>query len=213
MAKILVPFNPRESLDLNQDGQVTVDELIKSATWIFLAGLLILGSLIIGLWVIIDETLPPWRVFGVILIIDSLLTGALIGYRMTYPERNERELAKDREFERKRAQWEFDQARGVSEDARSSSLAQADIDVAAMQILRRHYAGKPFTRDAMVGDGIVTAQLWNEANGLLKKRGIRAGRKNEFRPDTFAEAWAQYCEHKLKANQHYVKNGDWTEKV
>ena len=211
MAKILVPFNPRESLDLNQDGHITVDELIKSATWIFLAGLLILGSVIVGLWILIDEKLPPWRVFGAILIIDSLLTGALIGYRMTYPERNERELAKDREFERKRAQWEFDQARGVSDAARSSSLAQADIDVAAMQILRRYYDGKPFTRDAMVGDGIMTAQLWNEANALLKKRSIRAGRKNEFRPDTFAEAWAIYCEHKARANQHRIANGDWTE--
>lgn len=209
--RVVIP--PNNGLDLNQDGKVTVDELIQSATWILIALLALFGVIIIGLWVVISGKFPPWRIIVLIFILAAAGTAGLLIRRMLYPERNEKEAAIDREFERTRARWEFDQARGVSEDARATTLAQADIDVAAMQILRRYYDGKAFTRDALVGDGLMTAQLWNQANGLLRKRGIRHGRKNEFRPETFAEAWALYCAAKLKANQHRVANGDWTEAV
>ena len=205
-------FLPLDALDRNKDGRISVDELIQSAHWIFLALLALLGVLIAGPWLMIAGKLPPWRIWVMILILAAAGTATLIVRRMLFPERNEKEAAIDREFERERAQWEFDQARGVSEDARATTLAQAEIDAAALTILQRYYQGKEWTRDACTATGM-TAELWNEANGLLKKRGIRRGRKSHLEPESFQEAWGLYCEAKLKANQHRIANGEWTEAI
>ena len=208
--RVVIPS--QNDFDLNGDGKVTADELIQSTMTIFWQLVVVLGAFVGGIGLLI---VGPWflRILGSIVSVSAISAFSLGIYRMLRYERMEREDRLEKQRRRRREDWEFDQARGVSEDARATTLAQADIDVAAMQILRRYYDGKAFTRDALVGDGLMTAQLWNEANGLLKKRGIRHGRKNEFRPDTFAEAWALYCAAKLKANQHRVANGDWTEAV
>ena len=213
MAKILVPIDPRQSMDLNNDGRVTVDELVHSALYIFVALFVILGAVIVGGWVLITERLPPWRVWALIFILDGLLTGGLIIWRMTGHERREREAAEDRARQHEREDWEFDQARGVSDDARSTTLSQAQIDAAVWQILARYYAGKEWTRDACEKAGVMSAELWNEANALLKKRHIRRGSKRALEHDTLEEAWGVYCAAKLKANQHRMGSAkaDWTE--
>ena len=206
--KAFIPLDT--GMDLNRDGKVTIDELIRSTYMIFLLLVVLFGAIALTIVAMIYAPVPIKIFFGIIAL-SALGAFSLGVYRMLRYERQEKQDKVERERRHEREDYDFDLVRGVSDAARSSSLAQADIDVAAMQILRRYYDGKPFTRDAMVGDGIMTAQLWNEANALLKKRSIRAGRKNEFRPDTFAEAWAIYCEHKARANQHRIANGDWTE--
>ena len=209
--KAFIPLDP----DLNNDGKVTIDELFRSTMLIY--GLLVgaVSAVLWGIWVAVAGKIPQpltfLRVQGAIVAL-LVPVAAFIGVRRLL--RIERQEGRDKtmwDLEYKRAQWEFNQARGVSEDARATTLAQAEIDAAALTILQRYYAGKPCTRDACTDAGLMTAQLWNEANALLKKRGIRRGRKSEFVPDDFAAAWARYCEHKLRANQHKVANGEWTE--
>ena len=206
--KLVIPQD--NALDLNGDGRVTVDELVRSTWMIFIQLVVVFGA--IALAVVALVYAPAFLKVAVsIIALAALLAFSLGVYRMLRHERLDREAEQEKLRRWEREDYEFDLLRGVSDDARATTLAQAEIDAAALQILRRYYDGKPFTRDAMVGDGLMTAQLWNEANGLLRKRGIRAGRKSEFRPDDFAEAWAIYCEAKLKANQHTVHNGDWRE--
>ena len=205
--KVLIPPN---SMDLNQDGKVTIDELARSTVLIFAQLVILMTAFVGGIALLI---LGPWfvRIIGAIVSLSAIGASGLGVYRMLRYERMESRDKTRWELEHKRAEWEFNQARGVSEDARSSTVSQAQIDVAAMQILQRYYSGKEWSRDALVGAGLMTADLWNEANALFKKRGIRRGRKTELIPDTFADAWALYCEAKLRANQHRIANGDWTE--
>jgi len=213
--KLVIPSD--SGMDLNSDGRVTIDELFRSTVLIYALIVGAVSAVLWGLWVMVAGKIPPalafLRIEGAILAF-SVPLAAYIGIRRLL--RYERQEERDKtmwELEHERARWEFNQARGVSEDARATTLAQAEIDAAALTILQRYYQGKPCTRDACTDAGLMTAQLWNEANGLLKKRGIRRGRKSEFVPDDFAAAWAQYCEYKLKANQHRVANGEWTEAV
>jgi len=92
-------------------------------------------------------------------------------------------------------------------------MTQAQIDAAAEQILARYYTGKEWSREACEKDGVMSAELWNEANAMLKKRNIRRGRKTTLEPATYAEAWGLYCAAKLKANQHKMGSAsdDWRE--
>ena len=205
--KAIIPLD----MDRNKDGQITPDELIQSALWIFLSLLVLLGALIGGVWLLIIGPAIV-RIVGGVLAVSALLTAALLLYRMTYPERNERRDITTWKLAHERAKWEFAELQGVSQDARSGTLAQAEIDAAAYQILERYYNGKPWTREACMEAGLMTAQLWNAANKLLKKRGIRSGRKGILRPDTLAEAWGIYVRKKQQANQHRVANGNWTER-
>jgi hypothetical protein len=208
--KILLPQNSSMGMDLNGDGKVTADELIQSTMTIFWQLVVVLGAFVGGIGLLI---VGPWflRIIGVIVSVSAIAAFSLGIYRMLRYERMEREERLELERKRIREDWEFDRARGVSEDARATTLDQAQIDVAAMQILQRYYQDKEWSRDAMVGAGLMTAQLWNEANALLKKRRIRHQRKTMLNPPTFSAAWAMYCEAKLRANQHRVVNGDWTE--
>ena len=215
MAKVLIPFGAQDGLDLNRDGKVTIDELFQGTLRIYGFIVAAISAVLWSLWIAVAGQIPHpvtfLRIEGAILGL-CVPIAAYIGIKRM--RRYERQEARDQtmwELERKRAEWEFDQARGVSEDARSSSLAQAEIDVAAMQILQRYYQGQEWSRDACVGAGLMTADLWNEANDLLKKRRIRSGRKTALNFDTFQDAWARYCEAKLNANQHRVANGNWTE--
>jgi len=199
-------------MDLNGDGKVTADELIQSTWTIFVQLVVVFGA--IGLAILALIYAPLIIKIAVSAIALAALCAFSLGiYRMLRYERMESRDNEAWAFEKRKAEWEFDQARGVSEDARSSSLAQADIDVAALQILQRYYDGKEWTRDALVGVGLMTAATWNEANALLKKRGIRRGKNSYLEPESFADAWAIYCEKKLRANQYRIANGDWTEAV
>ena len=210
--KVLIPPN---SMDLNQDGKVTIDELARSTVLIYGQIVIAASAVLWGLWVLVAGQIPQpvtfLRIQGAI-VAFSVPIAAYIGIkRMLRFERMEDRDKTRWQLEHERAKWEFAQARGVSVDARSSTVSQAQIDVAAMQILQRYYRGEEWSRDICVGAGLMTADLWNEANALLKKRGIRRGRKTALEPETFADAWAMYCAAKLRANQHRIANGDWTE--
>jgi len=134
-------------------------------------------------------------------------------WRMTRYERQEREAKRDAEFERERKRWEFDQAQGISQEAGATTMTQAQIDMAAEQIIARYYAGREWSREACEKDGVMSAELWNEANKLLRERRIRRGRSRDLEPETYAEAWGLYCKAKLEANRHKMgsANDDWRE--
>ena len=215
MAKVLIPVNPNGGLDLNQDGKTTVGELAVSALLIFVSLVSLLGALVIGGWVLAIERLPPWRAFGVILILSVVATAIAMLWRMTRYERQEREAKRDAEFERERKRWEFDQAQGISQEAGATTMTQAQIDAAADQIIARYYAGKEWSREGCEKDGVMGSELWNAANKLLKDRRIRRGSSRKLEPATYADAWGMYCAAKLKANRHKMgsANDDWRESV
>jgi len=200
-------------MDLNQDGKVTVDERVRSALLIFTALLVLFGAVIIGGWGLIVGSLPPWRVIAVIPLLSASSTAALLIRRELYIERQEREAKTDLEFRREKERWEFAQAQGISTEAGATTISQAQVDSAALSILRRFYDGKPWSRDACVADGLMSAEQWNEANATLRKRRIRRGRQMKLEPPDFATAWAMYCDAKLKANKHKMGSAsdDWRE--
>lgn len=213
MAKVLIPVNPNSGLDLNQDGKVTVDELVRSALLIFIALNVLLGALIVGGWLLVTGKFPPWRIMGIIPLLAAILTATLLLWRMTRYERQEREDRRELEFKREKERWEFDQARGISQEAGATTMTQAQIDAAADQIIARYYAGRGWSREACEKDGVMSAELWNEANKLLRERRIRRGRSRGLEPATYADAWGMYCAAKLKANRHKMgsANDDWRE--
>ena len=213
MAKVLIPVNPNSGLDLNQDGKVTVDELVRSALLIFIALNVLLGALIVGGWLLVTGKFPPWRIMGIIPLLAAILTATLLLWRMTRYERQEREDRRELEFKREKERWEFDQARGISQEAGATTMTQAQIDMAAEQIIARYYTGKEWSREACEKDGVMGSELWNEANKLLRERGIRRGRSRDLEPETYAKAWGIYCKAKLEANRHKMgsANDDWRE--
>ena len=211
--KVIVPSSVgagSRGLDLNGDGKVTIDELARSTILVFVQLVVVFFALIGGVYFLVVGP-ALLRLIGAVVSVSAILAFSLGLWRMLRYERQEREEKRDREFERERAGWEFDQARGVSREAQSTTLAQAHIDAAALQILQRYYAGKGWTRSACEKENVMGSELWNEANGMLKKRRIRNGSSRHLEPETFADAWGLYCEAKLKANQHRVANGNWTE--
>ena len=211
--KILLP--QAGSMDLNQDGKITIDELFRSTVLIYALIVGAISAVLWGLWVMVAGRIPQpltfLRIEGAILAF-SVPGAAYIGIRrMMRYERQEERDKKRWELEYEMEQYKFGELRGVSEDARNTTLAQAEIDMVAELILHRYYSGKEWSRDAMVKAGMTTAQCWNEANALLKKRGIRRGNKRELVQESYAEAWGRYLQKKREANQHRIANGNWTE--
>ena len=218
--KVIVPSSVgagTRGLDLNGDGRVTIDELARSTMLVFVQLVIALSAAVWGIWVLVAGQIPApvtlLRVEGAIMASSAIGAAALGLWRMLRYERQEREEKRDLEFERERARWEFDQVRGVSREAGATTMTQAEVDLAALQILQRYYAGKKCTREACEKDNVMGSELWNEANDMLKKRHIRRGRSRHLEPATFAKAWGKYCEGKLEANQHKMgsANDDWIE--
>ena len=209
--KVLIPQN--NSLDLNGDGRVTIDELARSTMLIFIQLVVVFSALVGAVYLLVVGPALV-RLVGGVIGLSAVCAFGLGVYRMLRFERLERRDKTVWDLEYRRTKWEFDQARGVADEAGATTMSQAQIDAAVHQILSRYYTGKEWNREALEKAGVMTAEVWNEANAMLKKRRIRKGRKRELEPETFAEAWGIYCEAKLRANQ-YKMNGrhdsDWRE--
>jgi len=206
--KVIMPT--QGNLDLNGDGKVTIDELAKSTGSVFAQLVVVFGALGGAVWLVVVGPLF-FKIAGAVIGLAAICSFGLGVYRMLRYERMESRDKIAWHLEHERARWEFDQAKGISKEASATSLSQAQVDMAAQNILARYYSGKEWSREAMVKDNLLTAELWNEANAVLQKRRIRKGRKRELEPENFADAWGIYCEAKLRQNRHKLANNDWRE--
>lgn len=65
------------------------------------------------------------------------------------------------------------------------------VPTLAFEILQRHFAGLPTTRDACVQDGICDQEQWNTVNAVFIAAGMK--RKNTLAPgQDLAEAWQNW---------------------
>jgi hypothetical protein len=215
--KILVPPGAN-GMDLNGDGRITPDELIRSTWTIFVQVVLASSAAIWCIWIAVAGRIPNaltfLRIEGV-LVTGSIIAACYIGIKRQL--RYERQEGRDYHMwllEKEKTEWQLDQAKGISKDSRPADMTQIDIDAAALTILTYYYDGKDCTREALVQLGLMTADLWNSANKLLKDRHIRKGRSRNLEPGTFEEAWAMYLAGKMKAHNYKMAGAydpDWRE--
>ena len=207
-----------EAMDLNGDGKVTIDELFRSTLLIYAQIVGAVSAVLWGLWVLVAGKVPQpvtfLRVEGAIIAFSVPLAAHIGIKRMLRFERIEEREQKMWELKHEQAKWQFRQAQGIADESGATSMDQATIDTAVWNILKRYYRGDAWTREALEKAGVMTAEVWNEANALLKKRRIRVGRRQELEPETLQEAWAIYLEAKEKANRHKMSSAsdpDWRE--
>jgi len=208
---------PVDWQDLNRDGRVSFGELVLST--FFVMGLVFGGLLILAVAVGGLVGSPFWDIVGFVLrwwvwiaLVVSTLAGVGLGvWRSLRYEREEGN--RTRELQRR---WRFEDEdrehlNAVVDAETRSRFTQADVDAGARLYLHRYYSGRGLSRSDWVKDGL-SKDLWDHVNSLAKERGIRKGRRAELTPSTFAEAWAVWCDAKLKARSWLVSDGDLLEK-
>jgi len=226
MTTIRIPMqgNP---LDLNQDGKVTLDELIRSAFWLALWIVIGINSLNLALlasgYVLFGwenwKGAISWSVivffgsWGIGMVYSSLLSVN----RMRRYERAEAEARVDLEMERERKRFELDQIIGVTRREEETAWTQATQDRYARLFLELSFEktaqaekngekGGFITRDEWKGRGL-PEDAWNRINQLMKKYHIRKGQSSQLQHETLAEAWGAWCE-KTMQSRSWVKSGD-----
>jgi len=204
--------------DLDGDGRVSLSELVLST--FFVVGVVFVGLVLLAVAVgglvgaagadVLRFVLRWW--LWVSLAVSSVTGVALGVWRSLRYERDER--ARARELSRR---WQFEDEdrqhlNHVTDRERSTRFTQADVDSAARLYLRRYYSGRGLSRADWVKDGL-SKDLWDHVNVLMRKRGIRRGRRADLVPGTFADAWAVWCDAKLKARSWLVSGDDLLEKA
>jgi hypothetical protein len=134
---------------------------------------------------------------------------------MVTPEKSERlarqELEHQRKmqnFELKEKELQIQRMQGVDTHEPGTRFSQGDVDAMAELMMRRFYEGRSWSRAEMEKDGY-SQDIWNQANKLLKSRGIRKGNKARLSPDTYDEAWQLYVRGKrTRPNQYDWRNGE-----
>lgn len=216
MTTIHIPLQANP-LDLNQNGRVTLDELVVSAVWI--VKWIILGVNAVSIALLASGyMLSPWAEWGgafrwsVIVFFASVGIGMLIGAwtcirRMRRYERAEEESRVDLELERTRKKFELDQIMGVTRKEKETAWTQATQDRYARLFLELSFEKGTFiTRDEWKSRGLAE-DAWNRVNALMQKYKIRRGREGALQHETLAEAWGAWCE-KTMQSRSWVKSGD-----
>jgi len=217
MTTIHIPLQANP-LDLNQDGRVTLDELVTSAFWIvkwIMLGMNALNVAALGTFYI----LSPWEEWSgalrwlIVVLFASMGIGMLVGAcvgisRMRRYERAEAEARIDLKHERRRKQFELDQIMGII-----TRKEESDGNAA---VLQEHYArrylslsyerGKIITRDDWKRLGL-PEDWWNTINEKMKTLGIRDGRRNILLHDDFAAAWGAWCD-AITKSRRWERMGD-----
>lgn len=212
--RIPVQANP---LDLDQDGKVTLDELIRSAFWLALWIVIGLNSLNVAvlacLYVLFrwEEWTGAVSWSGIVFFaswgIGMVYSSILSLNRMRRYERAEAEAQVDLEHERRRKAFELDQIMGVTRKEDETAWTQATQDRHARLFLELSFDKASFiTRDEWKGRGL-PEDAWNRINKLMKKYKIRDGRGSTLQHETLAEAWGAWCEKTMKSRS-WVKSGD-----
>ena len=197
--------------DLNDDGKVTFDELIRSTLYIAAMIAFFLLALLggIGLILLRGPLIPT--LVGYCLVLATVL-GAVIGIRRQIRYERAERLEREELYRRwAREDYEFDVLRGAAQTETDTRWNSARQDQYARLWLNLSYErGKPITRDEWQRQG-QPVEAWNRTNSLMKRRGIRRG--SSLAPDTLAEAWGAWCEAELEsrawvqsAKGEYVKD-------
>ena len=215
--------------DLNRDGTVSWVEkaaatagatfLLCLGAWTLLQFLYVGACFLFGVkWAAAwDFYMPRW--FGGTIVIVAGAGLALFVWRMVTPEKSERlaraELEHQRRMQRLELREREIQIQRMSETVNyepGTPFTDPDIDSLAIEMMRRYYDGRPWSRRAMEDLGY-SQDLWNEANGKLKARGIRDGEKTKLIPESYAQAYAMFIEGQHKTRGRYkVRNGEVLER-
>ena len=199
--RYLVEMPTPAAADLNNDGVVTVGELVAST--LILGALIGLGlaATVGGLWLIFQDV-PGWvRVITMIAALAALVTCAVGAWRMLRYERGEKLTIEE---VRRRRQFEDDDRalrNGLQQADTQARINQADVDAAVWDILGAYFSGRAWARGKVDG---VSDPRWNLANEALQKSGLRKGRRTRLQAETKDIAWAKYLEWRGKTRSHYV---------
>jgi hypothetical protein len=216
MTTIRIP-EPVVNPDLNRDGVVTFDELLKSSVWIAL--LAFVGVFVVGLagtvwlmdknWKAVAEIMVDWTLGSLVL---AVLVGVGVGiYRQFRYEREQSIQGEAIRIQMEREQWELDQLKGVSGRAEKTKFTQAEIDAHAQIYLQGYYNGHGLTRAAWVKRGF-SKDMWDVVNKKMRSRGIRTGSKPDLNYPDFAGAWGRWCEEKVRRREFWHDSGEYVEK-
>lgn len=206
--RIPVQANP---LDLNQDGRVTLDELVRSAFWIvaWIAiginsfNLSFLGCAYVLLGWDNWKGAISWSVivFFTSLGIGTIYAALLSLSRMKRYERAE-QMATEEVMRRREAE-DADRAlrNGLQQKDGQARIEQADIDYAVFRILQEYFAGRPWARGKIAD---ISEPRWNLANEMLQNCKLRHGNRRNLEAETLDQAWVKYLEWRASRRSHYV---------
>lgn len=206
-------------MDLDSNGRVTFSELVMSLA--VLGGLVFFGLLFGAVGVGGLVGVPGrelWRFVGRwwLWLSLSMAVAVVIGVGVWRCLRYER-MEKLTRLEVAR-RWQFedddrDRLLDVAGRDRGTRLSQSAVDGAAVVYLRKYYNAGELSRERWMRAGL-SKDLWDAVNALMLKRGIRRGRKAELVPASFADAWQQYVDGKLRSRSWSVTgDGDFLEEV
>ena len=206
-----------ETLDLNGDGRVTLDEIIKGAMWVVFW---IVVAVNVAYWCVLLVALIlfgwedwEWALRGsVVVFCLSLMAG--VGYaaqlgisRAKLPEWQKKQVDADIAHARKVAEFEYNVLSGANQQADETAGNAAMQEHYARLFLRMSYdLGKFVTRKEWTDKGL-GEDWWNRINRLMLKYGIRQGKSTTLLYRTFAEAWGAWCDAMLKTRR-WVRSGD-----
>ena len=161
--------------DLNGDGTVTFDELVRSTLYIAAMIAMLLLSLVGGIALAFTHGAAWLRIVGGILALSAVL-GSVIGIRRQIRyERAERLEREELARRRAREDYEFALLRGEAQTETDTRMNAGLQNQYAMLWLRWSYElDKPIPRDEWNRRG-QPVDIWNRINRLMKERKIRRG--------------------------------------
>lgn len=188
--------------DLNQDGQISVGELLVSAGIAALLLAIILNVAVHGVGaLILGEDWPFLPVFAANCAVAVVAGGALGIWRMLRYEFGVHYWRDDRRRLRQLEDEDRAFRLGLTDEDKQARISQADIDEAIWLMLRAWFETGTFARGKVQG---VSETRWNLANETLKSAGLRRGRRMDIEAETIDEAWARYLQWRKNARSHYV---------
>jgi len=188
--------------DLNQDGQISVGELLISTLVVMVLLAIILNVVVQGLGaLLLGEEWPFLPVLAASSAVAVVAGGALGIWRMLRYELGLHYWRDDRRRQRKLEDEDRAFRLGLTDDDRQARISQADVDEAVWLMLRAWFETGTFARGKVQG---VSETRWNLANETLKSAGLRRGRRMDVEAETIDEAWARYLLWRKNARSHYV---------
>ena len=188
--------------DLDQDGTISLGELLASAIVAALLLAVILNVVVQGVGLLVLRGDWPWlTALGANCAVAVVAGGVLGIWRMLRYELGLHYWRDDRARQRELEDEDRAFRLGLTDDDRQARISQADVDEAVWLMLRAWFETSTFARGKVPG---VSETRWNLANEVLKASGLRRGRRMDVEAETIDEAWARYLLWRRSARSHYV---------